>query len=46
MGYPIAIFVNKKTGDPLCDSQVNDRIIEAIEQEGIEAWHKYDGSYF
>lgn len=45
-GTPLALFVNKKTGEPLQDENVNNRIIEAIAQEGIEAWRKYDDLYF
>jgi isoleucyl-tRNA synthetase len=45
-GTPIALFVNKKTGEPLRDEQVNNRIVEAIAQEGIEAWHKHEDAYF
>lgn len=39
-GVPIAIFVDKKTNTPLRDQAVQDRIIEAISKEGVEAWRK------
>src|SRR5262245_16202010 len=37
-GVPIAIFVNRKTGKPLQDQAVIDRIAAAFEQEGADAW--------
>ncbi|MFD2264059.1 isoleucine--tRNA ligase [Lacibacterium aquatile] len=37
-GTPLAIFVNKATGEPLRDDTVNDRIAEAFEAEGGDAW--------
>ena len=37
-GVPIAIFVNKKTGDVLKDAEVFDRIVQAFEAEGADAW--------
>ncbi len=38
-GVPIAIFVNKHTGEILKDPQVNTRIQQAFAADGIEAWH-------
>jgi isoleucyl-tRNA synthetase len=38
-GVPLAIFVDKATGEPLKDPQVNDRIAQAFEQEGADAWY-------
>ncbi len=37
-GVPIAIFVEKATGKLLCDQKVIDRIAEAVEAEGADAW--------
>ncbi len=37
-GVPIALFVNKKTGEPLEDESVLKRIFDAFEAEGSDAW--------
>ncbi len=37
-GVPIAIFVNKKSGEPLKDQKVNDRIYDIFEENGSDAW--------
>ncbi len=37
-GVPIPLFVEKKTGAVLCDQAVFDRIAEAFEQDGGDAW--------
>ncbi len=37
-GVPIAIFVGKRTGEPLCDQEVIDRIAAAVEKDGADAW--------
>ncbi|HSV03799.1 MAG TPA: isoleucine--tRNA ligase [Phenylobacterium sp.] len=37
-GSPLAMFVDKETGQPLNDPDVNRRIVEAIETEGADAW--------
>ena len=37
-GVPIAIFVNKDTKEILIDEKVNQRIADAFEQEGADAW--------
>ncbi|MBO0734829.1 MAG: isoleucine--tRNA ligase, partial [Methylocapsa sp.] len=37
-GVPIAIFVRRQTQEILIDSRVNQRIAEAFEQEGADAW--------
>ncbi|MEM0929016.1 MAG: isoleucine--tRNA ligase [Pseudomonadota bacterium] len=36
-GVPIALFVNK-SGEPLVDKAVNERIIAAITEKGADAW--------
>ncbi|BBK39699.1 isoleucine--tRNA ligase [Allostella sp. ATCC 35155] len=38
-GVPIAIFVEKKTGELLRDQAVVDRIAAAFEAEGADAWY-------
>lgn len=37
-GTPLAMYVDKKTGEPLKDEAVNDRIIKLIASEGADAW--------
>jgi isoleucyl-tRNA synthetase len=39
-GVPIAVFVNKDSGEILKDESVNLRINEAFRQEGADAWFK------
>ena len=45
-GVPITIFVDKKTGEPLRDQKVLDRIYEAFEKEGADSWYTSDSSRF
>lgn len=45
-GVPIAVFVNKQTGEPLRDQAVIDRIADAIEQDGADAWFERDPQEF
>jgi isoleucyl-tRNA synthetase len=37
-GVPITLFVERKTGQYLVDPAVNDRIINAIRESGVDAW--------
>jgi isoleucyl-tRNA synthetase len=37
-GSPLAMYVDKTTGEPLKDEAVNARILKAIAQEGADAW--------
>ncbi|MBV8683204.1 MAG: isoleucine--tRNA ligase [Caulobacteraceae bacterium] len=37
-GSPLAMFVDKSTGAPLDDADVNARIVEIIAREGADAW--------
>ncbi|MFI4950543.1 MAG: isoleucine--tRNA ligase [Caulobacterales bacterium] len=37
-GSPLAMFVDKETGQPLHDEEVNRRIVELIRTEGADAW--------
>ena len=45
-GVPLAIFVNKKTGEALKDEKVLSRIIEIFEKDGSEEWFKRPASDF
>ena len=39
-GVPIAVFVDKSTGQPLRDPAVMERIIAAFREEGADAWYQ------
>lgn len=45
-GVPIALYVDRKTGDYLNDPDVNARIIEAFKQGGADAWFDADHQAF
>ena len=45
-GVPIAVFVDKKSGQLLRDQKVFDRIAEAFEAEGADAWYASPPSRF
>lgn len=45
-GVPIAVFVNKETTEILRDEEVNERILQAVEEEGADAWYASDASRF
>ncbi len=45
-GVPITVFVNKENGEILRDQEVLNRIIEAVELEGADAWFNSDASRF
>ncbi len=46
-GVPIAVFVNKDTGETLVDERVNARIVDAFRKEGADAWFAdKDGARF
>jgi isoleucyl-tRNA synthetase len=45
-GVPIAVFVEKATGEPLRDQAVIDRIAEAFEARGADAWYDTPASQF
>jgi len=45
-GVPITVFVNKESGEPLRDTDVYARIVEAVEGEGADAWFASDPSRF
>jgi isoleucyl-tRNA synthetase len=37
-GVPITLFVNRKSGEYLVDPAVNERIVAAVKEQGIDAW--------
>lgn len=45
-GVPLPIFVNKKTGEPLRDNRVIERIASIYELEGGDAWFNSEASRF
>ena len=45
-GVPIAVFVHKETDELLCNHDVNERIANAFEQEGADAWFTSDPGQF
>lgn len=45
-GVPIPIFICKKTGEPLRDKKVHERVVAAIEKEGSDAWFTHDPEEF
>jgi len=45
-GVPIALFVEKKTGELLFDREVNKRIVDAIGENGVDAWDAANAAHF
>jgi isoleucyl-tRNA synthetase len=45
-GVPIALFVDRKSGQPLVDHQVNQRIVAAIREQGVDAWDPGNAAAF
>lgn len=45
-GVPIAVFVNRQTGEVLRDAAVMDRIVAAFREDGADAWYDSDPSRF
>ncbi|HEX3862277.1 MAG TPA: isoleucine--tRNA ligase [Stellaceae bacterium] len=45
-GVPIPVFVNRKTGEPLRDGAVVERVADAVEREGADAWYTTDPQVF
>jgi len=39
-GVPIPVFVDRRTGEPLRDPAIMDRIVAAFTAEGADAWYK------
>jgi isoleucyl-tRNA synthetase len=45
-GVPIALFVDKKSGELLVDHEVNRHIVEAIAANGVDAWSEENAAAF
>jgi isoleucyl-tRNA synthetase len=45
-GVPIALFVERKTGETLVDPHVNHRIVAAIGEQGVDAWDAENAADF
>ncbi|NHO31004.1 isoleucine--tRNA ligase [Acetobacter fallax] len=45
-GVPIAVFVNKETGEVLRDPEVMKRIVDAFREESADAWYDSDPARF
>jgi len=45
-GTPLAMFVDKDTGEPLKDEAVNKRIVDLVAKEGADAWFLRPASDF
>jgi isoleucyl-tRNA synthetase len=45
-GVPIALFVEKKSGELLVDLEVNRRIVEAVTAAGVDAWDPANAAAF
>lgn len=45
-GVPIALFIDRKTGEPLKDQAVLDRIADTFQTEGSDAWFARDPQFF
>jgi isoleucyl-tRNA synthetase len=45
-GVPITVFVDKRTGEPLRDQAVVDRIVETFKAEGADSWYSSPPSRF
>ena len=45
-GVPLTVFVHRDSGEPLRDQKVLDRIVDAVLQEGVDAWFTSDPARF
>lgn len=45
-GVPIALFVERRTGELLVDHEVNRRIVAAIREQGVDAWDAENAAHF
>jgi isoleucyl-tRNA synthetase len=45
-GVPIALFVDKKSGELLVDREVNRRIVDAVREQGVDAWDAENAAAF
>ena len=46
LGVPITVFVDQRTGEPLRDARVLDRIVAAVEADGADTWFAGDPRCF
>jgi isoleucyl-tRNA synthetase len=45
-GVPIAVFVERKTQQLLVDHEVNQRIVAAVKEQGVDAWSEENAGSF
>nr|MBA2772198.1 class I tRNA ligase family protein [Sphingomonas sp.] len=45
-GVPIALFVERRSGELLVDAEANRRIVEAVRAEGVDAWSPENAARF
>ena len=45
-GVPIAVFVDKRTREPLRDAEVVERVAAAVEKHGADIWFAADAQEF
>ena len=45
-GVPIAVFVDRESGEPLRDAAVIERVAQAVEAEGADVWFTADPARF
>ncbi len=45
-GVPIPVFVDRRTGEPLRDPAVLDRVVQAFAAEGADAWYSSPAARF
>ena len=45
-GVPLSIFINKKTGKPLKDKDVNRRIADSFRENGSDSWFSIESSEY
>jgi isoleucyl-tRNA synthetase len=45
-GVPIALFVERSSGQLLVDADVNHRIVEAVKRDGVDAWCDENADHF
>ena len=45
-GVPIALFVQRKSGELLVEPEVNARIAEAVREQGVDAWDPANAAAF
>ncbi|HEY6662646.1 MAG TPA: isoleucine--tRNA ligase, partial [Sphingomicrobium sp.] len=45
-GVPIALFVERRTGELLVDPEVNARIVAKVREQGVDAWDAENAAYF